>query len=503
MTQGRVALPDRYRVVRHIANGGMASVWAAEDELLGRLVAVKVLAPGYAADASARRRFEREARAAARVSDHPHVVTIYDVGEHEGQAFIVMEHLAGGTVADRLRHPQPVPRSVALEWLEGAASALDYAHSCDLVHRDVKPGNLLLDGAGRIAVADFGIARIASDTALTKTGQVLGTAAYLSPEQALGKPATDASDRYALAVVAYELLARRKPFAGEVPAAQARQHIEAPVPPASEHGYVPAAVDRVLERGLAKDPAERPLTATAFVEDLQGALGGADETAPTSVAPARFRREPATPPPPPPPVTPTPAAAAAQGPPTRRPFLIALAALVFVLAAVIAAIAGGGGGGNDVSGDTTTPARTQTAKQKPKAKANANAKSKPKAQTQTQTQPPAQTQAPPSTTDKSALAMQGHNLIAQGNYNAAIDVLRQAVQNCPVSTTDPCAYALFDLGHALRLAGRPSEAIPILQQRLQNPNQRGVVQNELSLAEAAANGSGKSGKGNGKGKKDD
>src|SRR4051812_25041971 len=340
VTQGRIALPDRYRVVRHIANGGMASVWAAEDELLGRLVAVKVLAPAYAADPSATRRFEREARAAARVSDHPHVVTIYDVGEHDGQAFIVMEHLAGGTVADRLRHPQPVPRAAAMRWLVGAAAALDYAHSCDLVHRDVKPGNLLLDGAGRIAVADFGIARIASDTSMTKTGQVLGTAAYLSPEQALGKPATDASDRYALAVVAYELLAGRKPFTGELPAAQANQHIESPVPPASEHGNVPVAVDRVLERGLAKDPAARPLTATAFVDDLQGALGDAEPTAPTSVAPARLRREPSP--------------APRQGPPghtppkavrPRRPFLIALAALVFVLAAVIAAIAGGGGGG--------------------------------------------------------------------------------------------------------------------------------------------------------------
>src|SRR5919197_2666186 len=124
----RIALPDRYRVVRHIANGGMASVWAAEDELLGRLVAVKVLAPGFAADAAATRRFKREARAAARVSDHPHVVTIFDVGEHDEHAFIVMEYLPGGSVADRLRHPQPVPRRVAMEWLEGAASALDYAH---------------------------------------------------------------------------------------------------------------------------------------------------------------------------------------------------------------------------------------------------------------------------------------------------------------------------------------------------------------------------------------
>src|SRR4051794_31910299 len=143
----QVALPDRYRLVRHIANGGMASVWAAEDALLERLVAVKVLAPGYAADPVARRRFTREARAAARVSDHPHVVTVFDIGESTDdvpQAFIVMEHLAGGTVADRLRRPdEPVPTQTALRWLREAASALDAAHHADIVHRDVKPGNLL------------------------------------------------------------------------------------------------------------------------------------------------------------------------------------------------------------------------------------------------------------------------------------------------------------------------------------------------------------------------
>src|SRR3954451_4046231 len=314
VTKVRIALPERYRVVGHIAIGGMASVWAAEDELLGRLVAVKVLAPGFAADAAATNRFMREARAAARVSGHPNVVTIFDVGEHDEQAFIVMEYLPGGTVAERLRRPTPVPRGAAMRWLEGAASALDSARSCGIVHRDVKPGNLLLDGSGRVAVADFGIARIATDSALTQTGQVLGTAAYLSPEQALGKPATDASDRYALAVVAYELLAGRKPFTGELPAAQARQHIESPVPAASEHGNLPAAVDRVLERGLAKDPAARPLTATSFVEDLQGALVNAEPTVTTSVLPPRFRREPT---PPPPSLTPTPTPAPPAASPQR------------------------------------------------------------------------------------------------------------------------------------------------------------------------------------------
>jgi serine/threonine-protein kinase len=495
VTARQISLPERYRVVRHIANGGMASVWAAQDELLGRLVAVKVLAPGYAADAAATRRFKREARSAARVSDHPNVVTIFDVGEHEDHAFIVMEYCSGGTLSDRLRLPEPIPRAVALDWLDGAASALDHAHDCDIVHRDVKPGNLLLDGHGRLAVADFGIARLASDSSMTQTGQVLGTAAYLSPEQALGQPATAASDRYALAVVAYELLARRRPFLADHAAAQARQHIETPPPPATEGTDLPPAVDGVLSRGLAKDPAARPATASALVADLRSVLDGHPEpaaeatTAATSVAPARFRREP-TPPPAPPPRGPRPAAAG--GPRRRFPGLVAAAALVLVLAAVIAAIAGSGGG-NDKTAATSSTAAKAPAKAK---------KKKPKKATTTpaQTQPAAQTQAPaPAATDNRALAVQGHTLIAQGNPGAAIDVLSRAVQDCPVATTDPCAYALFDLGHALRLAGRPGEAIPILQQRLQNPNQRDVVQRELDLAQAEANGGTKPGKSHGKG----
>src|SRR3954454_15711701 len=163
VTQGRIALPDRYRVVRHIANGGMASVWAAEDELLGRLLAVKVWPRASAPDGRPRRRFLREARAAARLGDCRHVVTVYDIGEHEDRAFMVMEHFAGGTVADRLRRGRTLPRPLALRWLRETAIALDCAHGHDVVHRDVKPANLLLDEHGRLAVGDFGIATVASE----------------------------------------------------------------------------------------------------------------------------------------------------------------------------------------------------------------------------------------------------------------------------------------------------------------------------------------------------
>src|SRR3954468_21445727 len=274
----RISLPDRYRVVRHLANGGMASVWEAHDELLDRDVAVKVLASHLGEDDRARRRFQREARAAAGLSSHPHVVTIYDVGEHANRVFMVMEIMRGGTIADRLRSGRDITRATMLRWLRETAGALDTAHEAGVVHRDIKPGNLLLDDHDRLAVADFGIARLAWEDQLTATGQVLGTAAYLSPEQAMGQPATAASDRYALAVVAYELLTGTRPFEAEHFAAQARAHVEDPVPPASESApELSPAVDAVLERGLAKDPGDRWPSSSDFVDALERTLAEGGE----------------------------------------------------------------------------------------------------------------------------------------------------------------------------------------------------------------------------------
>ena len=183
----RISLPDRYRVIRHLANGGMASVWEAHDELLDRAVAVKLLASHLGEDDRARRRFQREARAAAGLSSHPHVVTIYDVGEHQDRVFMVMEIMRGGTVGDAMKSGREIPHEGPLRWLREAAGALDTAHAAGVVHRDIKPGNLLLDEHDRLAVGDFGIARVAWEDQLTATGQVLGTAAYLSPEQAHGR----------------------------------------------------------------------------------------------------------------------------------------------------------------------------------------------------------------------------------------------------------------------------------------------------------------------------
>ncbi|MGH2969250.1 MAG: serine/threonine-protein kinase, partial [Solirubrobacteraceae bacterium] len=273
VSTARISLPDRYRVVRHLANGGMASVWEAHDQLLDRAVAVKLLASHLSEDDRARRRFQREARAAAGLSNHPHVVTIYDVGEHDGRTFMVMELLRGGTLADRLRGGDRISPRAALRWLGEAASALDAAHEAGVVHRDVKPANMLLDDRGRLAIADFGIARLALEDQLTMTGQVLGTAAYISPEQAVGDAASAASDRYALAVVAFELLTGGRPFEAENFAAQARAHVEDAPPDASElNPDLPQEVDDVLGRGLAKEPGDRWRTAGELVDRLAGAF---------------------------------------------------------------------------------------------------------------------------------------------------------------------------------------------------------------------------------------
>ena len=251
----------------------MAAVWEAHDELLDRDVAVKILAPHLGEDERARRRFQREARAAAGLSSHPHVVTIYDVGEHAGRVFMVMEIMRGGTLRDRLKSGRDISSGLVVRWMREAAEALDTAADAGVVHRDIKPGNLLLDTHERLAVGDFGIARVAWEDQLTLTGQVLGTAAYISPEQAMGEPATAASDRYSLAVVAYELLTGSRPFTGSHFAVQARAHVEDPPPaPSSRNAALSTAVDAVLERGLAKDPHDRYPSAGAFAHALERAL---------------------------------------------------------------------------------------------------------------------------------------------------------------------------------------------------------------------------------------
>ena len=266
------ALPSRYDSSELIARGGMAEVYRARDTLLGRLVAIKVLAAPFAADDEVRERFVREAQLAATLSGSRHVITVYDVGEiPSGPPYIVMELLEGGTLADRLLRG-PVAPARALDWLEQAARGLDEAHARGIVHRDVKPGNLMLTRDGELQVTDFGIAR-APDTSLTLTGTILGTSGYMSPEQARGEPATAASDRYALAVVAFEMLAGRRPFVGETQVSEAWAHATQPAPAATSlNAALPGRVDEVLARGLAKNPGARPGSCAALVEALRHAF---------------------------------------------------------------------------------------------------------------------------------------------------------------------------------------------------------------------------------------
>ena len=251
----------------------MGDILLATDTRLDRSVVIKLLAERFAEDDEIRRRFTREALAAARLSSAPNTVTIFDVGEtDEGRPFIVMEYLSGGSLEDRLRKG-PVPTEDALEWLGQAAVALDAAQAGGIVHRDVKPGNLLLDADGNVHVADFGVARATGLDSLTVAGTVLGTAGYLSPEQARGEQAGPASDRYALGVLAFELLTGERPYQRDTTAAEAAAHVHEPVPSIHDRNpSLPPALDRCFRRALAKDPARRFESNTAFVAALRDAL---------------------------------------------------------------------------------------------------------------------------------------------------------------------------------------------------------------------------------------
>lgn len=260
-------LSARFESARLLARGGMGSVYLAWDRLLSRRVAIKVLAPELASDSVARERFAREAALAGQLGTHPHIVTAFEAGEWEQRPYVVFEYMPNGSLAERLWESGTPPRSKAMRWLEQAADALDYAHAAGVVHRDVKPENLLLDADENVNIADFGVSRRDGETTLTAHGEVVGTAGYLAPEQVAGQSATAAADRFALAVVAYQLLTGRLRTA--------------------EGGELAAPVELVFDRALAEQPDRRYPTACAFVEALGAAL--AYEPAQTVLEPTRRR----------------------------------------------------------------------------------------------------------------------------------------------------------------------------------------------------------------------
>ncbi|MEA2170429.1 MAG: eukaryotic-like serine/threonine-protein kinase [Solirubrobacteraceae bacterium] len=499
-----IGLPARYRLDGLIATGGMAAVYAAHDTVLDRPVAVKVMAEHLTENTDARRRFEREARAAAALSNHPAVVTIYDVGDHDGRSFIVMERRMAGTVAEVLERGR-LDRGRALGWLADVAEAIDAAHARGVVHRDIKPQNLLLDEHDRVAIADFGIATLAHENErVTQTGEVLGSGAYLAPEQARGAEATPASDRYALAVVAHELLTGAPPFTGPFPV-QLRAHMEVVPPPAPG---LPAAAQDVLAQGLAKAPEERWGSAAGFVK----ALGAALEAAPFVDTTATQAFDPLSEAPPPHPrpapigdarrgidpvsaagrngVTPPRGIAAVPPPPGRRQnrLIAVLAALALALAVGVAIAATGG----------DDPAPKTTAKSTPKAAHKRKARKA--TPTPTPTPPPtAVATAPPATptatstqvaaegASASALNARGYDELQRGDATSALGDLSKAVQACRGDDSlDPCGYATYNLGVALVAVGRPSDAIGLFQERLARwPDDQSDTVNQ-ALADACA-----------------
>jgi serine/threonine-protein kinase len=449
----------------------MGEIFRATDTTLGRAVAIKLLADRYAADSDVRGRFMREALAAARLSGDPHIVTIYDVGEHDERPYLVMEYLSGGSLEDQLRDG-PVPLGRALGWLDQAAQALDHAHDEGVVHRDIKPANLLLDRNDEVQVGDFGIASATGLESLTMTGTVLGTAGYLSPEQAQGERATPASDRYGLAVLAFELLTGTRPYAGESITAEASAHVAAPIPSASERNpQLPPEVDDVFRRALAKDPRERFPSCAEMVAALRHALdtaaGRTQPIPPVAAAPT--------------PVAPAPARRMNRSMASLWPLLLAGLAAALIGGVVLAAVLTRGDGSSAAERTVvhTVTARGTTIRETVTQRATTQ---------QATTQQPTTAASPPPAADGHTLNDQGYSKIQAGDFAGAVPLLQQAVQRLQgVGPGDPYeAYANYNLGYALFQLGQCGDAVPYLQRAQQLEPERKEPGHFLKRAEKCA-----------------
>ncbi|MDQ3590462.1 MAG: protein kinase, partial [Actinomycetota bacterium] len=271
----QTVLGDRYTLLEVLGDGGMARVYLARDNVLDREVALKVLRDQYGYDEALVERFRREARNAASLN-HPNIVQVYDQGrDDDGTYYIAMEYVPGGTLKDLMAKEGPLAPKEAAGIASRVAVALEVAHGRGIVHRDIKPQNVLLSASGEPKVADFGIARAASSKTMTETNLILGTAAYMSPEQVKGEPVGPASDLYSLGVVLYEMLTGRRPYEAEDPIATAMKHINDPAPhPREANPAVPEDVDALVVRLLAKAPEDRYASAAELAEDLRRVRDG-------------------------------------------------------------------------------------------------------------------------------------------------------------------------------------------------------------------------------------
>lgn len=461
---------DRYRVIRRLGAGGMATVWLAEDERLGREVAIKRLKTDAPEDSLAR--FRREARLGATLN-HPNFVSVYDTIATDDCALIVMEYVPGKSLEELVARG-PVDPMEAVSILRGAAAALDHAHAAGVVHRDIKPANILVRDDGTVKLADLGIARARDATQITAEGKVIGTAAYMAPERfeaaGAGGPA---SDVYAFAAVAYELLSGSPPDGGPTGPQRRleRRDLAARWPDA------PAAAFAVIMRGLSEEPARRQASAGEFVAELEDALRrGEEQTRPFTPPPPETRTRPLL----------SRSSDLAGSGRMRGGAALALA-LVLVAAIAVAGIAltGGGSGGG---GGGKQQAKQANAEKGEAGSGGASAGGSQSAANEGGAAAPVEEAAPSvSSADGATLNAQGFELINEGRYAEAVPVLRQAVASFPEGSTDlDYAYALYNLGNALRLSGHPAEAVPVLEQRLEIPNQRSTVAAELARARAEA-----------------
>jgi serine/threonine-protein kinase len=459
------ALPARYERPTLLASGGMGRIFRAIDTELQREVAVKMLADRYAGDEDVRARFRREALAAARLSGNPNIVTIFDVAEYHGRPLIVMEYLAGGSLESRIEGHGGCPPGQVLRWLSQAAKALDAAHAAGVVHRDIKPANLLLDSEDQLRVGDFGIASAVGLASFTETGTILGTAGYLSPEQARGERATAASDRYSLAVVAFELLAGERPYASPATTVEAARHVNDPVPSIQRlKPELPPTLDRVFGQALAKDPATRYPSAAEFVAELRAAVHEDAGTTgwilpaapmPTAVTQVAGLQAAATQPPPP------------QSAPRRASSRWVLALLVLLLAAAgaAAAVAMARGGHQSAAPERhrkpVTIVRTVTVP------------GQTIQQTVTAPAPPPATPASPTTTPAvgstsgTELNREGYAKMQAGDYQGALPLLQRAVQQLDGTRSLGEAYADYNLAYTRYELGQCADVLTLLERSQQ------------------------------------